>query len=146
MGQLSAAALDLFTKIVAIPALATSTGLAIGGKEPDPGMTKIPLPAAWILLAQFDNENLGSLTNRPPTVANVRAQYGVFLYLPYKSQADLIANQLPLVEQVVQAVQGTPIANTGASQRWALASGKLAGVNTDRVIYHLAYELFTPLV
>lgn len=146
MGQLSAAANDLYTKIQAIPALAASTGLTVGGREPDPGLTQIPLPAAWILLSQFDNENLGSLLNRPPTVANVRALYGVMLYLPYKSQSDLIDNQLPLLEQVISAIQGTAIANTGASQRWSLQSGKLVLLNTDRLGYHLAFELYTPLV
>ena len=146
MGQLSAAAHDLYTKIQAIPALASSTGLTVGGREPDPGLTQIPLPAAWILLSQFDNENLGTLLNRPPTVANVRALYGVMLYVPYKSQSDLIDNQLPLLEQVIAAIQGTPIANTGASQRWSLQSGKLVLLNTDRLGYHLVFELYTPLV
>jgi hypothetical protein len=146
MPQLSAAAQDLYTKIQAIPALASSAGLVLGGKEPDPGMTKIPLPAAWILLSQFDNENVGALLNRPPTIANVRALYGVMLYLPYISQSDLITNQLPLLEQVIAAIQGTAITGTGASQRWTLHSGKLVLLNTDRLGYHLIFELSTPLV
>ncbi len=145
MGQLAAAAQDIYTKLQGITALAASVGLAVGGKEPDPGMTKMPLPAAWVVVAEGHNENDGVLSNRPPTLSNVRLSVAVMLYVPYLSQSDLLTNQIPLLESVIQAIQGTPIAGTGASQRWNMQSFKLVLLNTDRLGYHITFELFTPL-
>ncbi len=146
MSQLAACSQDVFAKVSAIPALSASTGLTVGGQEPDPGLTKIPLPAAWVLLSEFTNQNTGQLENLPPRLSNVLLQQTVMLHVPYTSQSDLINVQIPLMESVVQAIQGTPVGTSGAaSQRWNLHSGKLSGINPDRMIYRLIFELFTPL-
>ena len=146
MGQLAACSLDIFTKISSIPALAQTTGLTVGGQTPDPGLTKIPLPAAWIVLSEFTNQNTGQLENLPPRLSNVLLQQTVMLHVPYTSQSDLINKQYPLMEQVIQAIQGTPVGTSGAaSQRWNLHSGKLTALNPDRLIYRLIFEIFTPL-
>ena len=144
MSRLSDCVNDIYTKVQGIPALAASTGLTLGGKEPDPGMTKIPLPAAWVLIPAGENMNTGDLENRPPTLANVRLMQDVFLHVPYLSQSDLLTNQVPLIEAVVAAIQGTSVA-IGGGPRWNLHSFKMAGLNTDRVIVHLIFQLYTPL-
>lgn len=145
MAQLAAAAQDIYTKLQAITALASSVGLAVGGQEPDPGMTKQPLPAAWVLVTEATNENTGTLTNRPPKLANVRLSVSVMLYVPYNSQSDLLTNQIPLLESVIQAIQGTEIANQTETQRWNFAGFKLVLLNTDRLGYRITFELYTPL-
>jgi hypothetical protein len=146
MGQLAACAQDVFTKISALPALAQSTGLTVGGQEADPGLTKIPLPAAWVLFTGANNQNTGILENRPPTLSNVLIEQTVMLHLPYESQSDLIAVQLPLMEAVINAIQGTPIGSADvASQRWNFNSTKLVGLNPDRQIFRIIFEIFTPL-
>lgn len=144
MSRLGDCVLDIYTKIQTLPALASSTGLTLGGKEPDPGMTKIPLPAAWVLIPAADNMNIGDLENRPPSLANVRLQQSIFLHLPYISQTDLLANQVPLLESVVATVQGTSVGTAGGP-RWNLHSFKMAAINTDRIIVHLIFQLYTPL-
>ncbi len=146
MSQLAACSQDIFAKVSAIPALSATTGLTVGGQEPDPGLTKIPLPAAWIVLSEFTNQNTGQLENLPPRLSNVLLQQTVMLHVPYTSQSDLINKQYPLMEQVIQAIQGTPVGTSGAaSQRWNLHSGKLTALNPDRQIYRLIFEIFTPL-
>lgn len=146
MGQIANCAQDIFSKVSAIPALAQSTGLTVGGQEPDPGMTKIPLPAAWVLFSEATNQNVGQLENLPPRLSNVLLQQTIMLHVPYKSQSDLITNQLPLLESVIQAIQGTTVGpSDAASQRWNLHSVKLVAINTDRQIFRLIFELFTPL-
>lgn len=143
MGAIASAAQDIFTKISALPALAASTGLTVGGQSPDPGMVKIPLPAAWVLFSEADNQNVGQLLNLPPKQPNVLMQITVMLHLPYKSQSDLITVQYPLLESVVTAVQGTSVGKS-ESARWNLHSVKLSALNPDRQIFKIIFEQFTP--
>ncbi|MHB1266289.1 MAG: hypothetical protein ACYCY2_01655 [Acidithiobacillus ferriphilus] len=146
MAAIANSAQDIFTKVSAIPALSASTGLTVGGQEPDPGLTKIPLPAAWVLFSDATNQNTGQLENLPPRLSNVLLQQTIMLHLPYKSQSDLITVQLPLLEAVINEIQGTTIGTSGvASQRWNFHSAKLAALNPDRLIYRVIFELFTPL-
>ena len=143
MGAIASAVQDIFTKISALPALASTTGLTVGGQEPDPGLTKIPLPAAWVLFSEADNQNTGPLLNLPPRQPNVTLQITVMLHLAYKSQSDLITVQYPLLESVVSAIQGTSV-GTSESARWNLHSAKLVALNPDRQIYKIVFEQFTP--
>ena len=126
---------DLYAKVQAIPAIAAATGLAVGGKSPDPGMTKMTLPAAWILFEQA--QSTVDANSRLPS-ANLPAllSYAVMLYIPYIGQQDLITNQLPLVELVAKTVHGTD-APTG--QRWRFTTAKLVLVNPDRMGYRLTF-------
>ena len=130
-------AADLYTKIQAIPAIASATGLAVGGKTPDPGLTKMPLPAAWIL---FDGatSTLDPNSRLPSTNLPAVLSYAAMLYVPYIGQQDLIANQLPLVELVAKTVHGTD-APTG--QRWRFSTAKLVLVNADRMCYRINFLL-----
>ena len=126
---------DLYTKVQAIPALASAAGLAVGGKESDPGMTKIPLPAAWILAHN-------GVTTLPPTDGQVKQKttaqlvYVVMLYVAYTGQSDLINNQLPLLQSVISTVHGT---DSPTGERWAFKDYKLTLVNTDRLAYQIQF-------
>ena len=134
-------AADLYTKVQAIPALSASTGITLGGKAPDPGMTKIQLPAAWVLPDDGEtvqDDRVGQL----PRLANARLSYLVMLYLPYSSQSDLIANQFPLLEQVIATVNGT---DAKSGQRWLWRSYKLVLVNPDRLGYRIEFNLHSIL-
>ncbi len=143
MGAIANGVQDIFAKISAIPALASSTGLTVGGHAPDPGMTKIPLPAAWVLFSEADNQNVGILLNLPPKQPNVLMQVTVMLHIAYTSQSDLISTQYPLLEAVIAAVQGTSVGTFG-SARWNLHSAKLSAINPDRQIFKIIFEQFTP--
>lgn len=126
---------DLYDKVQAISALASASGLAVGGKEADPGMTKIPLPAAWILAHS-------GVTTLPPTDGQVKQKttaqlvYVVMLYVAYISQSDLITNQLPLLQTVISTVHGT---DAPSGERWAFKDYQLTLVNTDRLGYRIQF-------
>lgn len=128
---------DLYTKVQAIPALSASSGLAVGGQSPDPGMTKVPLPAAWIL-AHSAKTNIPANNPVPFRVANVDMSYLVMLYVPYLGQSDLINNQLPLLQSVIKAVHGT---DAPSGQRWRFDTYALGLVNTDRLGYKIQFVL-----
>lgn len=127
---------QLVTLIQGIPVLAKSTGLAAGGKAPDPALTKIPLPAAWVLYA-------GDKPNEPQTGFNasnqvLTANYVVMIYVAYISAADLEATQYPMIEAVIQAIRGQQAPH---GQRWRYEGQKLSVVNPDRLAYEQRYSV-----
>ena len=126
---------DLFNKVNAIPSLAATVGLTIGGKAPDPGMTKVPLPAAWVIskaAASTLDKGAPVVSRNLPCLLN----FAVLLYIPYTSQADLVTNQLPLLESVIKSVHGT---DSPAYERWAFNGYQLEALNSDRLIYRIEF-------
>jgi hypothetical protein len=126
----------LVSLIQGIAVLSKSTGLAAGGRTPDPGLLKIPLPAAWVLYA-------GDKPNEPQTGFNasnqvLTANYVVMIYIPYISAADLEANQYPMIEAVIQAIRGQ---QAPKGQRWRYEGQKLSVVNPDRLAYEQRYSV-----
>ncbi len=137
MAVIAAAALDLYTKVQGVSALNLSAGLTVGGQVPDPGMTKIPLPGAWILL-----ENGETTLDPSSRVVSLnltgRLTYVVLLAVPYTSQTDLLDVQFPLVEEVIDAVHGKA---APSGMRWLWNKLKLLVVNGDRLVYRIEFVL-----
>lgn len=130
------AAQDLLTQVQTVAALAEATGMAVGGRDIDPSMSKLPLPAAWVVLTQ-------DRSNDPMTPVNMGGQtllvtYSVLVYVPYTSQSDLITNQLPLLESVIKAVHGHL---TPTGHKWRYEGQRLVLVNPDRLGYEQRYSL-----
>lgn len=128
---------EVYDLVRAIPALASSTGLVVGGKEPDPGMVKIPLPAAWIL--PFRGENRQDKNDPlPPSTAMVEHMVMVVLLVPYATQPELIASYYPLVDAVIAAVHGQQLAG---GQRAFWRDYELKLVNPDRLGFHILFDV-----
>ena len=127
---------DLLTKVQSIPALASSTGLALVGTLPDPGATKLTLPAAWILHKRAKNtRDAAANIALPSTVAQTLLTYVVALYMP---TSNLIATQLPLMQAVLKAIHGT---TAPSGQRWYWESHDLASFNEDRMIFPMFFSV-----
>ncbi len=131
--MLAECAQDLLTKVQSIPALANSCGMAIGGTIPDPGMTKITLPAAWILFKRAKNTH-DAQSALPSLNTNALLTYVVVVYLPTSSQ---IGTQLPLLQSVIKTIQGT---TAPSGSRWYWDATDLAAFNPDRMIYPLFFS------
>lgn len=127
---------NLLALVETVPAIANAAGLAVGGRASDPAMASIPLPSAWVILAEDKAHDPATGFN--PAGQVVISTFVVMVYVPYVSQADLIANQLPLLESVVKAVRGQPSA-TG--QKWRYEGQKLALINTDRLAYEMKFSV-----
>lgn len=137
MSLLASCAQDLYQKIQAIPALASSTGFTLAGKAPDPGATKVSLPAAWPIFShavslQSPNEALPS--------ANVQSTlyFVVALYIANEDQVDLFANQFPLIGQVISAVHGT---TAPSGVRWRWIETLKPTINPNRYIYPISFAV-----
>lgn len=127
---------NLLSLVETVPALVKTSGLAVGGRSTDPAMASIPLPSAWVILA--DDKPRDPETGSNPDGQVVITTYVVMVYVPYISQADLITNQLPLLESVMKAVRGK---QSTSGQKWRYEGQKLTLINTDRLAYEQRYSV-----
>lgn len=141
--MISELAADLVAKVETIAALTSRTGLAIGGRVNDPGLLKIPLPAAWIVLKQdaieepgYTHESDGGLVSPSERVL---ATFAVTVFINYDTDADMLTNQLPLLELVTEAIHGKDATISG--YRWRYIGQKLALVYPDRMAYEQRYTV-----
>ncbi|MGZ3307272.1 MAG: hypothetical protein ACXU85_01805 [Xanthobacteraceae bacterium] len=126
----------LLSLVQSVPQLAEKSGFAVGGQVPDPGLSKTPLPAAWVILSGDQcADNDASLR---PAIEVVEMTFVVMLYVPYLGQADLLANQFPLLEAVIKAARGE---KAPSGHRWRYVGQRLALVNTDKLAYEQRYTL-----
>ena len=99
--MIAALAQDLLTRVASLAALTNRTGLAIGGRMNDPGLLKIPLPAAWIVL-KTDTVDESSFQRGPasgliPPSQEMMATFAITLFVPYIDDTDLLTTQFPLL-------------------------------------------------
>jgi hypothetical protein len=137
---------DLVERVNSVPGI-LSAGLALGGRGSDPAMTKIPLPAAWIMFGKdrVNEEPYGSSQSSRfggmvPMGENVQQIYSVVIYIPYQSQDDLLTVQFPLLESVIEAVRGGG-KEAPSGHRWRYIGQKLAMVYPDRLAYEQSYTV-----
>lgn len=137
-------AADLVARVTSVPELTNSAGLAVGGRGNDPGLIKIPLPAAWVMFGKDMNEEdvPGSSPhggfNMVGASTTVLATYSVLIYVPYLSQDDLLNVQFPLLLSVIRAIRGQ---EAPSGHRWRYTGQKLALVYPDRLAYEQHYTL-----
>ena len=143
-------AADILAKVKTVPEFTTATGvmvgLSIGGRSNDPGMLKIPLPAAWVSL-KSDQTDEQEYTHGPssgfiPNPQMMMATYAVMVFVPYVDDDDLLANQYPLLEAVASAVHAT---ESPAGLRWRYIGQRIALVYPDRLAYEQRYTLSFPI-
>ena len=128
---------ELFGYVKSVRGL-VSVGLVVGGKAPDPGLTKVPLPAAWLIHEGGKNTQDVVRPNLPVN-ATIQLHYAVMVYVPYTSQSDLIGTQYPLLEALIAGVHGQTSNVTG--QRWYYAKHRLVLLNPDRLGFHVSFIL-----
>lgn len=126
---------DLLAKVQSIPALANSTGLDLLGNTPDPGGSKIIPPAAWIIAPKSAKNTQDVNSVLPSLNVNALMEFVVGLYLPSGSQ---LATQIPLLEAVIKAVQGTP---SPSGQRWFWLSLDRAATNPGVIVYAITFSV-----
>jgi hypothetical protein len=140
--MLAELASDLLAKVSAVPALEFKTSLTIGGKSADPDLTKIPLPAAWIVMRKEGKDVAPhERTDRSGVVDEytLAGIWTVTVMVPYTTSEDLIDVQYPLIESVRKAIHKTegPVGSMG----WAYMGQRIALVYTDRLAYEQSYHI-----
>jgi hypothetical protein len=135
-------AADLLAKVQTVPALALSAGLSLGGRSADPGLLKVPVPAAWITFKQdgsdqqsYEHGNPSGFETDSPLMMMT---WCVTVLMPYIDDADLLTTQYPLLEAVILAVAGT---ESGGGFNWRYAGQRIALVYPDRLAYEQRYTV-----
>lgn len=129
-------AADLLAKVRTVAALANSASLSIGGRSADPGMLKIPLPAAWVTLRKdvsderdYEHGPASGMISPSPILL---ATFAVTIFVPYIDDNDLLAVQYPLLESIISTVHAN---ESPSGYRWRYAGQRIALVYPDRLAY-----------
>lgn len=135
-------AADLLAKVMSVPTLTASASLTLGGRSNDPGLVKIPLPAAWLALAKdasdevaYSNGPASGLIHPAPVLIGT---FAVTTFVPYISDADMLGTQYPLLESIIRAVHAT---ESPSGFRWRYEGQKIALVHPDRLAYEQRYTV-----
>lgn len=115
-------------------------GLAAGAKGTDPTMSKVTTPAAWIVF--IGDQNLSSqLEGECPTFAKL--EFIIKVFMDYKSEADMIANQYPLLTELITTLNGRqgPL----GSRKWKYEGQTLDELTGNRIVFDQRYSITAAL-
>lgn len=129
---------ELYGLVIAVPSFSKVTGITLGANQPDPTLITLTPPACWVsFIGDIQKEPPGNIV---PATEVLTFMFMAFIYLPMKTQSELIADCFPLLKQIIVGVRGKDsVSNTG--HRWAYAGQKLALVNSDRLVYAQRYTI-----
>lgn len=136
---------DLVTKIKAITSNPFGTpvkrvGLAAGAKGMDPMMERVDRPAAWVIFIgdeQLDTNLEGSCG------ASLKLNFVVKIIMDYATEADLVTNQYPLLETVINAVHGMD--GILGTKRWKYEGQTLDELTGNRMVFDQRFSIVTIL-
>lgn len=128
---------DLVDRLKAIPELDSRVGLAVGGRDKDPLMTKVPLPAVWVVYR--GDETLDD-TTRGRCVVTVRTSFVVKVLVEYKNETDLIDVQFPFVESIIKALNGKTPTGLLTTTGWKYEGQTIDEIETNRLVYDQIYS------
>ena len=125
----------LVDTVGAVSAFGGRVGLAVGGQEIDPINRELTRPAAWVIYIGDDFVS-GSQINPCSTV--VKLNFIVKILVDYDNESNLISTHLPLLHDVVQAVQGEePV--TG--MKWLYEGQGLEALDSDRMVWNQQFSI-----
>lgn len=137
-------AADLLAKFTSVGNWATAPSLSTGGKSGDPGLVKIPIPAAWVNFAKDANDELPYEHSPPSGVIGppqVMATFAATIFLPYTTDDDLLTVQFPRLKAIILAIHSTDVAGSAGTLQWRYAGQRIALVYPDRLAYEQRYTV-----
>lgn len=128
---------DLVNRINAIEAFGGNVSATLGGTEADPSLTKIAPPYAWVLYSGSQTES-----QERERWTKLRHNYAVHVALAYGLGEDnFTETQMPLIEQIGQAVTGMPISELQPKQiTWAFDGMSIIDVEPTVVRYEMLFS------
>lgn len=137
---------DLLTRVKGIDSDKFGTtvkrvGLAVGGTGTDPTLEKVEYPAAWCIYVS--DQNLDTSDQGTCGGALVKVNFVVKIIVNYTSEADLLANQYPLLAEVVQAVNGQ--SGPSGAKRWKYEGQAIDELSANRIVFDQRYSITTIL-
>lgn len=116
-------------------------GLAVGGTSIDPTLEDVEHPAAWVIYVS--DQNIDPSDQGTCAGAQVKVNFVVKIIVDYANEADLIANQYPLLVEVVRAVNGQ--AGPVGAKRWKYEGQAIDELTSNRIVFDQRYSIVTIL-
>lgn len=134
--MISALANDLVAKLNGITGLVGKVGLATGGRGSDPALSKAPLPLAWAFFQSM--KPMDPPAAQQATSQAMQLDFRVFVIVPYISQDDMQAVQLPLIQSAITSIRGSV---SPSRTKWRFESADQRQINTDRIYFELRFSI-----
>lgn len=134
---------DLLTKLKTITSFGTTpprVGLTIGGKTLDPILEKIVKPACWVVFAGDQNTSTNP-NGRCPKIFSYT--FIVKVIIDYTNDNDMIANQFPVLEEVISVLDGSQ--GPTKSEKWKYAGQSVEEITDRRLIFNQTYNITATL-
>ena len=129
---------DLINKIKTVPSLQNRVGAAVGGTENDPTLAQAPLPYSWIIYG--GSAPIGSSNEGGKTYRQTQYLFTVVVGISYGgAESEFLANQLPVLEAIAQAVNGTEAFKY--ADLWEYQGEELSQIQPDRMIYKMDFSI-----
>ena len=115
-------------------------GLAVGATSIDPTMQKVVTPAAWVV---FTGDQTLSNLDQGECNPTVKMEFVIKVFLQYSTEADLIANQYPLLSELISTISGRqgPV----GSKRWKYEGQAIDELTGNRVVFDQRYSIVVAL-
>lgn len=129
---------SLLAYLRTVPTLNAVTGLTLGAKQADPGLTKIATPYAWPLYLKDENtdpRNEGRVAGDPTILLTFVVQIGI----GNTTESDMTGNQFPILDLARKAINAKP-GPIGATL-WRYEKTMPPVANPDRYIYTQFYTI-----
>ena len=129
---------DIVNKVKSIPALEGRVGLALGGKNIDPTLRKLPVPNAWVI---YMGDDVITRDEINPCVHLMRINFVVLISHEYQdhSEAELITTDFPILHEVAQAIRGTQPTNLPGN-KWVY-EGQGLEIIDNRYVWAQQYSI-----
>lgn len=131
---------DLITKIKTVTVLNNRVGLAVGGKVVDPLMEKVPKPAVWVI---YMGDEAQTEQDQGYCAPFIKMSFVVKVFVDYTNEKDLLDNQFPLLEDIINAVNGKS-GITGA-KNWKYEGQTIDEVASNRLVFDQRFSVVTVL-
>lgn len=115
-------------------------GLAVGAKSIDPTLQKVQTPAAWVVYIGDQNQ---SNLNEGECPAFLRAEFIIKVFMDYTTEADLIANQYPLLTELINTINARQ--GPAGSKKWKYEGQTLDELTGNRIVFDQRYSIVVAL-
>lgn len=127
---------DLINKISTVSALGGRVGAVVGGTDTDPTMSEAPVPFAWVV---FGGDQPVNDIENGKRYQQIKYSFNVVCAISYgQLEADLINNQLAVLEAIQMAVRGTQ--GHKYSDLWEYEGQELQTVYPSRLVYSMNFS------
>lgn len=136
--MISVIAQDLITKLKNVTKLNNRVGFAVGGKTIDPLMEKVTKPAVWCVY--LGDESISD-SDQGECGPAIRCNFVIKVFVDYLNEKDLLDNQFPLLEDIINEINGTqgPI----GTKRWKYEGQTIDEINSNRLVFDQRVSIVT---